>query len=187
MHGHRALGDLNEIDALDGSPPDQSECLDEDAILIGADGGPAGLQQGNVVVGEGGRRHGERQPIRGAGDPGGREKHRSQRGSNIHGKVGVIAPVGDRVATNTSFFQVCAHVNLMPSLPGTHKPFDFKRARTFTRYKSDFGIFFFGATDLDGPRYSIAWLNQLPEKLIPQLNVMVRTSESGTQRTSRPP
>ena len=49
VDGHRALGDLNEIDTLDGSPPDQSEGLDKDAILIGADGGPPGLQQGNVV------------------------------------------------------------------------------------------------------------------------------------------
>ena len=76
VDGHRALGDLNEIDTLDGSPPDQPEGLDKDAILIGADGGPPGLQQGNVVVGEAGRRHGKCQPIRGSGGPGGREKHR---------------------------------------------------------------------------------------------------------------
>jgi hypothetical protein len=31
--------------------------------------------------------------------------------------VDVIAPVGDRVATNISFVQVCAHVYLMPG-PG---------------------------------------------------------------------
>ena len=47
MDGHRALGDLHDIDALDGPPPDQAKGLDEDAVLIGADGRPPGLQQGN--------------------------------------------------------------------------------------------------------------------------------------------
>src|SRR5712671_3479857 len=164
MDGHRALGDLNEIDALDGSPPDQSEGLDKDAILIGADGGPPGLQQGNVVVGEAGRRYGERQPIRGAGDPGGREKHRSQGGSNIHRKVGVIAPVGDRVATSISFVQVCAHVNPMPgpAWDAQAMTFDLKcDGSGFREMQARLRNPLLRTTDLDGRRYSIAWLNTL--------------------------
>src|SRR5437879_7971217 len=116
MDRHRPLGDLNDIYALDGPPADQSEGLDEDAILIGADGRPPGLQQGDIVVGEAGRCHGRQQPIDGAGDPGGRAEYRSQRSTYVDGKVDVFAHIGDRVATGISLVQGCAHVKPMPGL-----------------------------------------------------------------------
>src|SRR5215467_14428101 len=52
VDSHRALNDLNDLDALYRPPPDQSEGLEEDAILIGAHRRPIGLQQGKVVVAE---------------------------------------------------------------------------------------------------------------------------------------
>jgi hypothetical protein len=39
-------------------------------------------------------------------------RRREGRRPNIDGKVSVIAPVGDRIATNISFVQVCADMNL---------------------------------------------------------------------------
>src|SRR5215813_2360105 len=110
VDSHRSLNDLNDIDALYRSPPDQSEGLDEDAVLIGAHRRPIGLQQGKVVVAEARRRYCESQPVRGTGCPSGCEKNRRHRGGDIHGKLHVLAAISHRVDAGTLLIAACAHV-----------------------------------------------------------------------------
>src|SRR5262249_26778962 len=102
VHGRRTLGDRGKIDALDGAPTDQTEALDEDTVLVGADRWSRGFQQREVVVGEAGRRYGEHQPVPTAADPRRGEEYRGHRRRDVNGKIGVVALVGDRISTCAS-------------------------------------------------------------------------------------
>ena len=112
MDGHRPLGDLHEIDAFDGAPADQPEGLDEDAILVGADGRPPDFEQRNIVIGEGSRCGSGHQPVSGSHDPGGGDEDQRHCGCDVDGKIDVVARVGDRIATDVPFLRGCDHANL---------------------------------------------------------------------------
>src|ERR1700743_858389 len=63
-------------------------------------------------MGKGARGCGRHQPVQGARDPGRGDEDRGERSGDVDGKIGVVAAIGDRVATDISLVQARDHVSL---------------------------------------------------------------------------